>query len=216
MLEGTGRYQQSTLRQVDLTTGQVQIRVPLPANVFGEGIAVCGNEVLQLTWRSGHLIVYDAKTMNQKTTVSYRQIDPRFHEGWGVTYDGKHIVISDGTSYLRFVDPTTWKMVRKLRVKSGARPVSKLNELEYVNGEILANVWYSTQIARIDPKTGSVSSWLELKDIRPASVRRNREAVLNGIAWDELNRRLYVTGKLWPNLYEIRYSGLPAAKLNAP
>ena len=209
MYEGTGRYQQSTLRRVDIASGNVTERVQLANTVFGEGVTVWKNRIIQLTWENGYLTVYDTDKLTQLGIVNYRQIDRSLRQGWGITHNGQHLIISDGTAVLRFVDPKTWRVVRRLKVRTGTQSVPKLNELEFVNGEILANVWYSSRIARIDPKSGRVTGWLELKHLFPQSIRHNREAVLNGIAWDDQNNRLYVTGKLWPSLFEITYEGLP-------
>ena len=212
MYEGTGRYQQSTLRRVDVASGNVTEHVQLANNVFGEGVTVWKNRIIQLTWENGFLTVYDTDNLTQLGTVNYGQIDTSLRQGWGITHNGEHLIISDGTAVLRFVDPQTWRIVRRLKVRTGTQLVPKLNELEFVNGEILANVWYSSRIARIDPKSGRVTGWLELQHLFPHSIRRNREAVLNGIAWDDQNNRLYVTGKLWPTLFEITYEGLPKPK----
>lgn len=212
LFEGTGRYQESSLREVDLVTGNVTRNVPLAGNIFGEGITVWKDQLIQLTWQNGHLIVWQLDSMQQQSTVSYQRIDRSLRQGWGITHNGQHVIISDGTSVLRFVDPKTWQTVRRIRVRQGNRAVGQLNELEYVNGEILANVWYSTRIARIDPQSGSITGWLELEHLFPATVRHNREAVLNGIAWDADRQRLFVTGKLWPSLYEITYDGLPTQR----
>ena len=205
LLEGTGKYGQSRLRLVDIETGKPTAEVRLPNDVFGEGITVMGNTVIQLTWKKGLLITWDATTLQQTGTVSYRNIDGSLREGWGITHDGKQLIISDGSDTLRFVDPRTWRAVRRLRVKDGFRRVRQLNELEFVNGEILANVWYQDRIARIDPQTGRVKSWLDVSHLRPPTVRNNREAVLNGIAWDSVEARLFVTGKNWPNVFEVRF-----------
>lgn len=204
LLEGTGQYNRSRLRRVDLQTGRSQQEVRLPGDVFGEGITVWNDRVLQLTWQNGYLIVYDADTFERTGTVRYRTIDPSLREGWGITHDGSQLIISDGTSTLRFCDPDSYRVVRRLRVRNGFRGLTQINELEYVNGLILANVWYDDRIARIDPATGRVVDWLDLQQIRPREVRRDREAVLNGIAWDPAERRLFVTGKHWPALFELR------------
>lgn len=216
LIEGTGRYRQSSLRRVNVASGEVTQHVRLDDQIFGEGVAVWNDVIIQLTWKRGFLIVYDAATLERQQTVNYRDIDRSIREGWGITYDGRHLVISDGSSVLRFVDPETWKLVRRVRVRDGIRSVRKLNELEYVNGEILANVWYSSRIARINPESGAVIGWLELKNLFPRSIRRNREAVLNGIAWDANTQRLYVTGKLWPALFEVTFDGLPARLESQP
>jgi glutaminyl-peptide cyclotransferase len=210
LIEGTGRYQQSKLRRIELQTGQVQQEIQLQANVFGEGVTVFEDRILQLTWKNNSLIVYDVNTFRQLGVVRYRDIDNSLREGWGITHDGTHLIISDGTSRLRFCDPRTYRVVRRVNVRNGFRSLSQLNELEYVDGMILANVWYEDRIARIDPKTGNVVDWLDLKSIKPSEVRWDREAVLNGIAWDATKRRLFVTGKNWPTLFEIRIPDPPA------
>ncbi len=208
LLEGTGQYQKSRLRLIELQSGQPKIDVRMDADVFGEGVTVWQDKILQLTWKNGYLLIYDAATLERKAYVRYSQIDPSLREGWGLTHDGTHLIISDGSSTLRFVDPTSFRLVKKLTVRNGFRTLSQLNELEFVEGEIFANVWYMDQIARIDPQTGQVLSWLDLSKIKPRAVRFNREAVLNGIAWDADGRRLFVTGKNWPTLYEINVPGL--------
>ena len=204
-LEGTGQYNASRLRLVDIETGTPQFQVTLPGNVFGEGVTVWKNSIIQLTWKNGYLITYDAKTMRQTGTVRLRDIDRTLYEGWGITHDGQHLIISDGSPTLRFVDPETFRIVRRVKVSDDRRPVSKLNELEFVNGEIFANVWYQDQIARIDPQTGRVNRWLDVASLRPRSVRNNREAALNGIAWDPASNRLFVTGKNWPAVFEVSF-----------
>ncbi|MEZ6061797.1 MAG: glutaminyl-peptide cyclotransferase [Planctomycetaceae bacterium] len=207
LLEGTGQYGRSRLRLVELESGVPDVDVPLANDVFGEGVTVWKDQIIQLTWQNGYLIVYDAATFKRTGTVAYRDIDASLKEGWGLTHDGTHLILSDGTSLLRFIDPETWRVVKSMRVKSGLRSLSRLNELEYVNGEIFANVWYQDRIARIDPESGRVTGWLDVSALRPRAVRRNREAVLNGIAWDAEQQRLFVTGKHWPNVFEIRYDG---------
>ncbi|MEZ6127014.1 MAG: glutaminyl-peptide cyclotransferase [Planctomycetaceae bacterium] len=204
LLEGTGHYGHSRLRTVDLATGKPLVDLALSDQIFGEGVTVWKNTILQLTWQNGFLILYDAATLKETGRVKFSDIDPGLREGWGITHDGKHLIISDGSSTLRFVDPDTFRLVRRLRIKDGFRSVERLNELEFVNGEILANVWYLDQIARIDPQTGRVTSWLDIAPLRPAEVRRSREATLNGIAWDPQTQRLFVTGKYWPQLFEIK------------
>ncbi len=208
LVEGTGQYDRSRLRTVEIETGRPQIDVRMDSDVFGEGITVWKDRVIQLTWKNGYLLLYDAASLQRQAYVRYRDIDSSLKEGWGITHDGVHLIISDGSSVLRFVDPSTFKLVRKLNVKNGFRSLSQLNELEFVQGEIFANVWYSDQIARIDPSSGKVTGWLDLSAIIPREVRRNKEAVLNGIAWDPTEKRLFVTGKHWPKLYQIRVPGL--------
>lgn len=205
ILEGTGHYRQSRLRSVDLLTGKPDVDIALPGDVFGEGVTVWENTIIQLTWQNGYLITYDAKTFQRTGTVSLRKIDPTLKEGWGITHNGTHLIISDGSSTLRLVDPRTFRVVKRFRVKDGFRSVSDLNELEFVNGEIFANVWYKDQIARIDPSTGRVTGWLDVSALRPPELANSREAVLNGIAWDPTSKRLFVTGKNWPVLYEVSF-----------
>ena len=205
LLEGTGQYNESRLRLVDIENGKPVFQVDLPGDVFGEGVTVWKDKIIQLTWRNGYLITYDAKTFRRTGTVAYRQIDRGLKEGWGITHDGQSLIVSDGSPTLRFLDPETFRLVKKVYVREGRRGVSDLNELEYINGEIYANVWYQDRIARIDPASGQVTSWLDVSALRPASVRNDREAALNGIAWDEAGRRLFVTGKDWPTMLQITF-----------
>lgn len=198
LYEGTGREGQSTLRVVDLKTGQVQKSIKLPDVVFGEGITVFEGQIYQLTWKNNIAYVYDKDTFQYKTKIRYSG------EGWGLTHDGTHLIMSDGSSSLRFVNPKTFKTVKKLRVRENGRNVEDLNELEYVDGKIYANVWYKDLIAQISPKTGDVEAWIDLRGIISDQDRGNREHVLNGIAYDPQSKRLFVTGKNWPYLYEIQ------------
>lgn len=211
LIEGTGLYEKSRLRKVSLETGRIENEIALNRDVFGEGVTVWKNQILQLTWKNGYLIVYEADTLRQLGVVRYDRIDPALREGWGITHDGKQLIISDGSSQLRFLDPETFRMIRQLTVRNGFRAVDQLNELEFVDGRILANIWHSDRIASIDPESGRVREWLDCSALRPKSLRWNREAVLNGIAWDSVNRRLYVTGKNWPVLFEIAPPETPGA-----
>lgn len=196
LYEGTGKYGESTLRKVELETGRVVQSRSLDRRHFGEGIAIVDNQIIQLTWRSHIGIVYDKETFKEIRRFQYAG------EGWGITYDGTHLIISDGSSTLRFLDPQTFKEVRRVLVQHQGRRLDQLNELEYMRGEILANVWYKDYIARISPQTGRVIGWIDLRRLYPN--RRDREAVMNGIAYDAENDRLFVTGKNWPRLFEIR------------
>jgi len=204
LLEGTGEYRKSQLRLVDINTGNAISEMKNADDVFGEGITVWKDKLFQLTWQNGFMLVYDVETLQRTGYVRYRDIDPKLREGWGITHDGHSLILSDGTADLRFVNPDTFKLERSVRVKSRFKPITKLNELEFVNGRILANVWYEDRIACIDPANGNVEEWIELSHLRPREVRNNREAVLNGIAWDQKNQRLFVTGKHWPALFEIK------------
>ncbi|MCA9064497.1 MAG: glutaminyl-peptide cyclotransferase [Planctomycetaceae bacterium] len=207
LLEGTGQLGESSLRVLDLQTGMPSWEHRLRNDEFGEGITVLGNRLYQLTWRNGYLIEYDAATLKPIRTVSYRDIDRSLREGWGITHDGTSLIVSDGSSKLRFIDPQTFRLIRTAIVRSGRKPISKLNELEFVEGEVLANIWYEDSIVRLNPQSGEVTGWLDCRQIRPAEVRgfRHREDVLNGIAWDSQNRRLLVTGKNWPSMFEVEF-----------
>lgn len=196
LFEGTGQYGQSSLREVDLNSGRVLRQQLLPPRVFGEGITVLDDRIYQLTWKSGICLVYDVKTLQPVDRFRYRG------QGWGLTHDGKQLILSDGGDILEFIDPKTFKTVRRLRVTDGRRRIDNLNELEYIDGEIWANVWHSDHIARINPETGVVQSWVNLTGLNPR--RPHREAVLNGIAWDEKTQRLLVTGKNWGKMFEIK------------
>ena len=203
LYEGTGVEGQSTLREISLETGAVLRKVDLPPDVFGEGITVLGDRVYQLTWKSRKGYVYDRATFRRLREFSYEG------EGWGLTNDGTSLIMSDGSATLRFLDPSTFEVQRTITVRDGDREVAKLNELEMVKGEIYANVWETTSIARIDPATGTVTGWIRLDGIFTDSDRRRylkpgqQVDVMNGIAYDEAANRLVVTGKWWPRLYEI-------------
>lgn len=198
LYEGTGHYGESTLRRVDLETGAVDKSMSLAADYFGEGITLMGEQIFQLTWQEGVCFLYDKQTLAPTGTLRYS------HEGWGLTNDGQHLYLSDGTSTIRVLDPKTLKPVRRIRVKQGRRLIDKINELEFVDGEIYANIWYLDHIARIDPHSGEILGWIDCSQIYPASSRPDREHVLNGIAYDKKADRLFVTGKNWPQLFEIK------------
>jgi len=196
MYESTGLYGKSTLRQVEIETGETVRKVSLDSACFGEGITVFGERLYQLTWKNHIIIVYDVNTFDVLETAAYSG------EGWGLTHDGVHLILSDGSASLRFLDPETLKVEREVSVHDGEETVARLNELEYVRGEIWANVWYSDRIVRISPGDGHVLGWIDLGNLSRRS-KRGREDVLNGIAFDPDSERLYVTGKNWPTLYEI-------------
>ena len=197
LYESTGRMGQSGVRRVALETGRVEKERSLPYSLFGEGLALHGDELIQLTWTSQAGHVFDAETFEVRRKVTYEG------EGWGITSDGTHLIMSNGTDLLSFRDPETFAEVNRLRVKAAGRPVYDLNELEYIDGEIWANLWKKDWLARIDPKTGEVVGWVDLTGIFDTSTLTDPEGVLNGIAWDAVGRRLFVTGKLWPYLFEI-------------
>jgi glutamine cyclotransferase len=197
LYESTGVEGQSSLRRVDLVSGTVLQRVSVPPQYFAEGLAALGGKLYQLTWRHGRAFVYDQATFAVRDTLAYTG------EGWGLTTDGESLIMSDGTNRLRFLDPATFAVRRTVTVTDGASPVSQLNELEWVKGEILANVWMTDKIVRIDPATGKVTAWIDLTGILPLQSRTGREDVLNGIAYDAAADKLYVTGKYWPRLFQI-------------
>ena len=197
LYEGTGHYGNSSLRRVQLETGNVlQIR-ELSPEFFGEGITIYGNEIVQLTWQSHVGFVYDKNSFELLQEFDYPT------EGWGVTHDGTRLIMSDGTSTLHFLDPQTFEETGQLEVFDNNGPVTRLNELEYIQGEIYANVWQTDRIAIIAPATGRVVGWIDLVGLLTAEDRSQPVDVLNGIAYDADNDRLFVTGKLWPKLFEI-------------
>jgi glutamine cyclotransferase len=198
LYESTGLYGRSTLRKTQLETGQVLQQHDLPADVFGEGATIFGDRIIQLTWKSQLGYVYDKLTFRLLREFTYPT------EGWGITHDGKNLIMSDGTANLYFLNPDTFERVGQIRVHSEDEPVTQLNELEYVQGEIYANVWQTDRIARIAPDTGQVLEWIDLSGLLSAEDRRVPVDVLNGIAYDPEHDRLFVTGKLWPKLFEIK------------
>jgi glutamine cyclotransferase len=200
--ESTGLRGQSTLRIVDPASGQVRKLIRLADRYFGEGIAVLGERIYQLTWQEHTGFIYDRQTLELLGTWTYAT------EGWGLTHDDTRLIMSDGTANLYFLDPDTQKETGRIQVHDGRGPVTQLNELEYVAGEVLANVWHTNRIARIDPSTGLVLGWIDLTDLLPPADRPGVD-VLNGIAYDAQQERLFVTGKWWPNLTQAAASGIP-------
>jgi glutamine cyclotransferase len=197
LYEGTGNLGQSSIRKVKLETGEVLQQRDLSKEHFGEGIAIWKSELFQLTWQSGIGFVYDATTFAPKRTFRYPG------EGWGLTQDADGLIMSDGSDALRFIEPATFKEGRRLKVTAAGQPVRQLNELEYVKGEIFANVWMTDTVARIDPATGRVTGWIDLSNLLTPTERAQAD-VLNGIAFDAAGDRLFVTGKWWPKLFEIK------------
>jgi glutamine cyclotransferase len=196
LYEGTGLEGQSRLRKVDLKTGRVIQEIRLGAQYFGEGITILNQRIIQITYKSQRGFIYDQGTFKLLRTFDYPG------EGWGLTNDMKQIYMSDGSSEIRVWDGETLAERRRIKVRDGSRPVTLINELELVNGEIFANVWQTDRIARISPADGRVTGWINLAGLSPAGTAS--EAVLNGIAHDGMGGRLFVTGKLWPKLYEIQ------------
>lgn len=203
--EGTGLRGQSTLRQVDPATGQVLQGVRLPDQYFGEGIALLGDRLYQLTWQENTGFIYDKTSFELLGTWNYTG------EGWGLTSDGQRLIMSDGSNELRFLDPAAMEELGRVAVVDGdGLPVTRLNELEWVEGEVWANVWQTDRIARIDPASGRLLGWIDLAGLLPEEDRAaQRVDVLNGIAYDAATGRLFVTGKWWPKLFEIQVAASP-------
>lgn len=198
--EGTGLYGRSSLRKVALDTGEVLQQHDLDETFFGEGIAVLGDEIYQLTWQNGVGFVYDRETFAEKRRFTYAT------EGWGLTHDGENLIMSDGTPIIYFRDPVTLEEVRRITVTVGGEPVMRLNELEYIDGKIFANVWQTDYMLRIDPATGIVDGVYDFTGLlaqAPPSTAAEAPDVLNGVAYDRKNNRFFVTGKLWPALFEV-------------
>ncbi len=199
LYESTGLVGRSSLRQVNIRTGAAVKSRPLPADVFGEGSTVVGDRIVSLTWRAGKGFVHDLSSLE---TVREFPIEG---EGWGLTYDGRRLIMSDGTARLRFLDPASFEETGGLDVTLAGRSLDNLNELEWVEGEIFANIWMTDWIARIDPETGAVSGLIDVGALNPAAGRRAAgDRVANGIAYEPTSKRLFVTGKNWPSLYEIK------------
>jgi glutamine cyclotransferase len=208
LYESTGLNGHSSLRMDDLETGRILQFQDVPGKYFAEGLTDWGSTLVQLTWETHIALVYDRFSFRFLRTLPYPG------EGWGLTHDSAHLILSDGTADLRFLDPATFREVRRITVKDRGVPVKELNELEYVHGQIYANIWHSDRIARISPVTGKVLGWIDLTGLLPSSQRSSPEAVLNGIAYDPAHDRLFVTGKLWPTLFEIKV--LPAQTATPP
>jgi glutamine cyclotransferase len=197
LYEGTGKEGQSELRRVELETGKVVQSVALAERFFGEGITAFGDRIYQLTWKHGVGFIYERKSLKKLREFRYRG------QGWGLTHDGKRLILSDGTPTLRYLDPESLEEIGRLRVTARGRPVHHLNELEFVNGEILANVFPTDFIARISPADGRVLGWVDLRGLLPPRDRTPETEMLNGTAHDAKGARLFVTGKNWPKLFEI-------------
>ena len=205
LYESTGHKGRSTLRKVELETGKVLQKYDVPSEYFAEGLAIVNGKAYQLTWQSGVGFVYDVNDFKLLREFRYQG------QGWGLTHDGKHFFMTDGTHVIRIVDPETFKTVRTNVVKDeDGKPLMMLNELEYIKGEIWANIWHSERIgrpnhiARIDPSSGKLLGWLNLDGISPDDTSGDDENTLNGIAYDEANDRIFVTGKNWKRLFEIK------------
>jgi glutaminyl-peptide cyclotransferase len=198
LYEGTGLNGRSSLRKVRLETGEVLQKSDLPREYFGEGIAIVKNEIFQLTWQSKIGFVFDRNDFHFIRQFSYKG------EGWGLAANAGELFMSDGTSEIRVMDPATFTEKRRFTVRDGNKSIDQLNELEFVEGQLFANIWNSDRIALISPQTGKVLGWIDLAGILSPIYRREAGAVLNGIAYDSAHKRLFVTGKLWPSIFEIR------------
>ena len=197
-LESTGETGRSSLRRVEIDSGQVLQKVDVPPPYFAEGITLLKAKIYQLTWQHQLGFVYDALTFEQTGQFNYTG------EGWGLTNDGQSLILSDGSNRLLFLDPDNFQVTRTIAVLDGEAPVREINELEFIKGEIYANIWHANRIARIDPQSGKVVGWIDLTGLLAPGEVQDEEAVLNGIALDEASGRLFVTGKLWPKIFEIR------------
>lgn len=202
-LESTGLNGQSSLRRVELATGRVLQQVRVPSLYFAEGMTVLGGKIYQLTWQSQKGFVYDLATFALEKEFTYTG------EGWGLTTDGRSLILSDGTDQIRFLDPVSFKVTRTVAVTRDGQPLRLLNELEFIRGELYANIWQSQSVARIDPATGRVTGVIDFYGLLPTADRAANTDVLNGIAYDAATDRLFVTGKNWPKLFEVRLKPRP-------
>jgi glutamine cyclotransferase len=198
LYESTGINGSSSLRRVELETGKVLKKLDVPNQFFAEGLALLNGRLYQLTWTSQRGFVYDLDSFDKIREFAY------MGEGWGLTHDAQSLIMSDGSSRIQFINPDTFEVQRTITVQDGRRPVTQLNELEYIKGEIYANVWMRDSIARIDPQSGKVNAWIDLSGILPHEAGRDPGAVLNGIAYDDASDRLFVTGKYWPKVFEVK------------
>ena len=197
LYESTGQHGRSSLRKTRVETGEVLQRCALDQQYFGEGLTDWGPLLIQLTWQSHVAFVYDLATFRLQQTFAFP------FDGWGLTHDGASLIASDGSATLRFLNPENLTEIRRITVTDGGVPVRALNELEYVRGQIYANVWHTDSISIIDPASGRVTGWINLHGLMGTGYRLDQEAVLNGMAYDAVTNRLFVTGKLWPRLFEI-------------
>ncbi|MGH4050236.1 MAG: glutaminyl-peptide cyclotransferase [Clostridium sp.] len=195
--ESTGGFGESSLRKIDLKTGEILKVRRLEDEYFGEGITIYDNKIFQLIWKSNMGFIYDKESFKLISKFYYNT------QGWGLTHNDEHLIMSDGTDRIYFINPKNFKVVYSIKVHDGFRPVTNLNEMEFIQGEIYANIWKSNKIARICPYTGRVSAWLDLKGLLSPKEFKNA-GLLNGIMYDRQRNRIFVTGKLWPNIFEIK------------
>lgn len=198
LYESTGLYGESTLRKVALESGEVLQQTALEGDFFGEGLTNWEETLIQLTWREGVGFIYEIEDFSLQGRFDY------LTEGWGLTQDGEHLIMSDGTSALHFLNPETFEITTTLTVTFQGEEIHNLNELEYIRGQVFANIWQTDDVVRIDPETGEVLGWIDLSGILPEEERHETTNVLNGIAYDPKGDRLFITGKRWSKLYEIR------------
>jgi glutamine cyclotransferase len=198
LVESTGLNGRSSLRHVDLASGNVLKKVDVSEQYFAEGLTIFKGRIFQLTWKAGKGFIYDSATFERSGEFSYSG------EGWGLTHDDRSLILSDGTNEIRFINPENFSVERTIKVTAGGKKIDELNELEYVKGEIFANIWQDDRIVRIDPSSGAVLGWIDLTGLLSATDRTPQTNVLNGIAYDAAADRLFVTGKLWPKLFEIK------------
>ena len=201
LYESTGQYGTSEVRMVDLKTGKVLKKKKIASHFFGEGIVVYKDLLFQLTWMSGQGFIYNKKTLKKISSFKYPY---PLKLGWGATYDGTNIIISDGTPKLTYINPEDLSYVKTIEVRSQTQPVHNLNELEYIDGAIFANIWQSAVIVKIDPPSGQVIGYINLASLVPSEFKNHADNVLNGIAYDPKTKHLFVTGKMWKKLYEIK------------
>jgi glutamine cyclotransferase len=198
LFESTGQEGRSSLRRIELETGKVLQKVDIPSPYFAEGLTLLKGRIYQLTWQHQTGFIYDPVSFSKIGEFTYQG------EGWGLANDGESLILSDGTNRIRFLDPNNFQVRKTIAVFDTNMPVMNLNELEYVRGEIYANIWHQDKIVRIDPHTGRITGWVDLGGLLSRSEVADEEAVLNGIAYDDAKDRLFVTGKLWPKIFEIR------------
>ena len=198
LFESTGLRGASSLRRVELKTGKVKKKVEVAREYFAEGMTIFQDKIFQLTWQAQKGFVYDLKKFKQEGEFTYEG------EGWGLTHDDHSLILSDGTNRIRFLDPASFQVQRTISVYDNGQPLTDINELEYIKGEIYANIWRTDRIVRIDPNTGKINAWIDMTGLHHQGPEENTENCLNGIAYDAEGDRLFVTGKRWPQLFEIR------------
>lgn len=196
--EGTGLNGKSSLLKWDFKTGEVVKSVKLDDKYFGEGITVFKDKIFQITWTSGVCFVYDAKTFKKLKSFDYTG------EGWGLTNDDKNLIMSDGTNMIKFLNPDNFSIVKTIAVTDNGAPINNLNELEYIDGEIWANIWMQSKIVVINPETGNITKWIDLSELMSTLEAGEKADVLNGIAYDKQSKKIYLTGKNWKNVFSVK------------